>query len=110
MNLALADALRDEPSVFVLDTGRWFASAGSRGWSQKLWYATKSPFSPAVIEQAAADIGAALDGIAGSARRLVMLDLDNVLWGGVVGEVDWTGINLGGHDPWARRSPIFNVP
>jgi FkbH-like protein len=98
MNLALADALRDEPSVFVLDAGRWFASAGSRGWSQKLWYATKSPFSPAVIEQAAADIGAALDGIAGRARRLVMLDLDNVLWGGVVGEVGWTGINLGGHD------------
>ena len=27
-----------------------------------------------------------------------MLDLDNVLWGGVVGEVGWTGINLGGHD------------
>ena len=98
MNLALADALRDEPSVFVLDTGRWFASAGSRGWSQKLWYATKSPFSPAVIEQAAADIGAALDGIAGRARRLVMLDLDNVLWGGVVGEAGWTGINVGGHD------------
>ena len=98
MNLALADALRNHPSVFVLDAGRWFASAGSRGWSQKLWYATKSPFTSAVIEHAASDIGAALDGIAGRARRLVMLDLDNVLWGGVVGEVGWTGITLGGHD------------
>ncbi len=98
MNLALADALRDQPSVFLLDTSRWFASVGSRGWSQKLWYATKSPFTSAVIEQAASDIGAALDGIAGRARRLVMLDLDNVLWGGVVGEVGWTGLNLGGHD------------
>jgi FkbH-like protein len=98
MNLALADALRDQASVFVLDTGRWFASVGSRGWSQKLWYAAKSPFTSDVIEQAASDIGAALDGVAGRARRLVMLDLDNLLWGGVVGEVGWTGVTLGGHD------------
>ena len=98
MNLALADGLRDQPSVFLLDASRWFASVGSRGWSQKLWYATKSHVTPAVIEQAAADIGAALDGVAGRARRIVLLDLDNLLWGGVVGEVGWTGLNLGGHD------------
>src|SRR5262249_60112417 len=35
---------------------------------------------------------------AGRARRLVILDLDNVLWGGIVGEVGWEGITLGGHD------------
>ena len=34
MNLTLADALRDQPSVFLLDAGRWLAAAGSRGWSQ----------------------------------------------------------------------------
>jgi len=98
MNLALTDALRDHPSVFQLDAARWMAAAGPRGWSQKLWYATKSPFAPAVIEQAAADIAAAVDGIAGRGRRVVIVDLDDVLWGGLVGEVGWTGLNLGGHD------------
>jgi FkbH-like protein len=98
MNLALADALRDHPTVFQLDAGRWLSAAGPRGWSQKLWYATKSPFAQAVIEQVAADIVAAVNGIAGRARRVVVVDLDDVLWGGLVGEVGWTELNLGGHD------------
>jgi FkbH-like protein len=98
MNLALADALRDQPSIFLLDAARWIAHAGARGWSQKLWYATKSPLGPAIVEQAAADITAAMEGLAGRARRLVIVDLDDVLWGGLVGETGWTDINLGGHD------------
>ena len=37
MNLALADALADEPAIFVLDAQRWFAAAGSaRGVAQAL--------------------------------------------------------------------------
>ena len=98
MNVALADALRDAPRVFVLDAGRWLASAGARGWSQKLWYAAKCPFAPTLIELAAADIAAALDGLAGRARRVLILDLDDVLWGGIVGEAGWSGLALGGHD------------
>ena len=31
-------------------------------------------------------------------RKLVVLDLDNTLWGGVVGDVGWQDIRLGGHD------------
>ena len=98
MNLALAEALADAPSIYMLDAGRWLAEAGSRGWSQKLWYAAKCPFAPPVIDLASADIAAALDGIAGRARRIVILDLDDVLWGGLVGEVGWNALALGGHD------------
>ena len=98
MNLALADTLSNEPNVFVLDAARWIASTGSGAWSDKLWYATKSPFTAAVFEQAAADVAAAIAGLNGLARRLMIVDLDNILWGGVVGEVGWQGVNLGGHD------------
>jgi FkbH-like protein len=98
MNLALADALSTEASVFVLDAARWTAAAGGRAFSSKLWYASKNPFAPTVFEEAAADFAAALDGLAGRARRVVILDLDDVLWGGIVGEVGWEGITLGGHD------------
>jgi FkbH-like protein len=99
MNLALSDALGDEPNVFVLDAARWIASVGPRAWSDKLWFATKSPFTAVVFEQAASDLAAAIAGLNGSTRRLVILDLDDVLWGGIVGEVGWQGLNLGGHDP-----------
>lgn len=98
MNVALADALGSEPNVFVLDAARWIASIGPRAWSDKLWYVAKSPFTAALFERAALDIAAALAGLNGQARRLVILDLDDVLWGGIVGEVGWQGLRLGGHD------------
>ena len=30
---------------------------------------------------------------------MIILDLDDILWGGIVGETGWQGITLGGHDP-----------
>src|SRR5437773_11483876 len=96
MNLALSDALRDEPNVFVLDAARWMAAVGPRAWSDKLWYTTKSPFTLAALDETAQELGAAMAALAGRARRLVIVDLDNVLWGGSVGELGWEGLHLGG--------------
>jgi FkbH-like protein len=98
MNVRLADALGGESNVFVLDGSRWHAAAGPQAVSLKPWYAAKTPFGPALIEQAAEDISAALSALAGRARRLIILDLDDLLWGGIVGEVGWEGVTLGGHD------------
>jgi FkbH-like protein len=98
MNLALADAVAGDPAIFLLDAERWQSASGPQAVALKPWYAAKVPFGPALIEHAARDIAAALDALAGRARRLLVLDLDDVLWGGVVGEVGWEGIRLGGHD------------
>ncbi len=98
MNLRLAEALEATPNAYVLDTERWIAAAGGdAAWSPKLMAAAKQPFAAPVFRAATTDIAAALDGMAGDARKLVILDLDNTLWGGVVGETGWEGIALGGH-------------
>ena len=34
----------------------------------------------------------------GMSRKLVILDLDHTLWGGVVGENGWPDLRIGGHD------------
>ena len=34
----------------------------------------------------------------GKSRRCLILDLDNTLWGGIVGDVGWKNLRLGGHD------------
>jgi FkbH-like protein len=98
MNQTLVESFRSESNVFVFDTTRWFSVIGQRGWSDKLWYVSKSPFTPALYELAAADIAAVIAGLDGDSRRIIILDLDDVLWGGLVGEVGWEGLNLGGHD------------
>jgi FkbH-like protein len=98
MNLCLLEALDGMPNVFPLNTGKWIQLAGSKAFSPRLWYLGKIPFSDEVFRLAAADIKAALRGIRGRSRKLIVLDLDDTLWGGVVGEVGWERIRLGGHD------------
>ena len=38
-------------------------------------------------------------GILGQAKKLVLVDLDETLWGGIVGDIGYENIVLGGHDP-----------
>ena len=97
LNMRLTERLMNMPNVFLLDPDRWIRVTATPSLP-KLWYAAKIPFANAVFQAAAADLVNALIAIAGKSRRLVILDLDNTLWGGVVGENGWQGIRLGGHD------------
>jgi FkbH-like protein len=64
-------------------------------------------FGDAVLAEAARDIKAALRGLSGGARKLVVLDLDDTLWGGIVGDVGWQALRLGGHDPVGEALVAF---
>jgi len=97
MNLHLADLLAEASNIYMLDAAHWSA-AKSQSMSPKMWYAAKVPYSNTVYENAAMDITAAIDALAGKSKKLIVVDLDNTLWGGVIGETGWQGIRLGGHD------------
>jgi FkbH-like protein len=84
--------------IHLFDSGRWIAQAGARAYDARMWYLAKTPFAVDVFKSAARDLSAALHGIAGGARKLVILDLDDTLWGGVVGDIGWRALRLGGHD------------
>jgi FkbH-like protein len=99
MNARLVQNLADARGVFVLDGARWMASVGKSAFSPRLWHMAKVPFANAVFAEAVADIKAALAGLAGRSRKLVLLDLDDTLWGGIVGDLGWEKLRLGGHDP-----------
>ena len=98
-NLRLLSALDAAPSVFALNADRWLSLAGPEAHSPRLWYGAKIPFGNAVFKFAAADVCSAVRGIRGRYRKLILLDLDDTLWGGIVGDVGWQGVVLGGHDP-----------
>lgn len=97
MNCYLAQELSSARNVYMLDAMRWFDGV-PRPASPKLWYATKIPFANAVFEKAARDCVAGIRAVSGQSRKLIVVDLDNTLWGGVIGETGWQGIRLGGHD------------
>jgi FkbH-like protein len=98
-NARLMQQLAAAPNVFVLNAQRWIEATATRGRSMaKGWYLGKVPFSSELFAEAAAEIKASVRALTGQARKLLVLDLDDTLWGGIVGDMGWENLQLGGHD------------
>lgn len=97
MNLRLSESLEQSAQVHLLNTQRWIESAGKRAFNPKLWYMGKIPFGNEIFLEAAKEIKAALRGVQGLSRKLIIVDLDDTLWGGIVGDLGWENLTLGGH-------------
>jgi FkbH-like protein len=98
MNLELCDQLSRQSNVHVLNPSAWLAAAGPNAYNPKLWSLAKVPFEPPVFEAAARDFKAGLNAVSGGSKKLIVVDLDDTLWGGIVGEVGWEKLRIGGHD------------
>jgi len=60
-----------------------------------LYYMSKQPFSFEVLPILAQSVVARSIGMLGRARKVLVVDLDNTLWGGVIGDDGLEGIVLG---------------
>ena len=93
-NLALLDAAG--PSVSILDLDAVAAEFGKARWSDSgQWYRAKQHPAPAAIPLLVDHYMMHLRALLGLSRKALVLDLDNVLWGGIVGEDGVDGIRLG---------------
>lgn len=99
MNRILREKLNPFSKIILLDSSKWISMSGAIAYSPKLWYLSKTPFHSTVFANASKDIVSILDKIKGNSRKLIITDLDNTLWGGVIGDVGIENIVLGGHDP-----------
>ena len=67
-----------------------------RAWfDPRGWYMAKLPYGPAALPVLARHVAAVLAARLGLSRRALVLDLDNTLWGGVIGDDGLGGIVLG---------------
>jgi len=107
LNLQLMEALEGTSNVFVLDAQRWLHGAGRAGHNPRGWYLGKVALPRGVMREAAADIRAAFVGLRGAAKKLLVLDLDDTLWGGIVGDAGWENLRLGGPDPQGESFADF---
>ncbi len=95
VNQAILDFARDE-GAYVLDVDAIARSVGIIEWFDPVtWNAHKQPFSPIFNALYADRVGGLLGAIRGKARKCLVLDLDNTLWGGAVGDEGLGGIVLG---------------
>jgi FkbH-like protein len=85
-----------QQSHLLLDAGALASLVGQAAWSAgRYWYAAKYPFAAAMIPLYADNLMRIVAAQMGRSRRVLVLDLDNTLWGGVVGDDGIEGLALG---------------
>jgi len=95
LNAGLAARAATEDVGFVNVAGL-AARAGTTAWfDPRGWYMAKIPYGPDALPVLARHTAAVLAARMGLSRRALVLDLDNTLWGGVIGDDGMEGITLG---------------
>jgi len=98
VNAGLASRVADTDDLF-LDTATIAANTGLAIWHDPVMYGhAKLPFSQDVVPLYADNLCRLLAAFRGKSRRCLVLDLDNTLWGGVIGDDGLGGIQLGQGD------------
>jgi FkbH-like protein len=89
-------ALEAGNDVLMVDCERLAARVGKQRWlDPRLWYRTRQPVAHDALPILARETAAILAADVGLAARCLVLDLDNTLWGGVIGEDGLDGIVIG---------------
>lgn len=96
------DALQ-EMNAGVLDLHELVTDMGRKSfYSPKMWYLGGLPFSNRGEEAIADEMSLMVKAIKGKKKKCLVLDLDNTLWGGVIGEDGMEGIELAPFKEGAR--------
>lgn len=95
LDLAIEDAAARE-GVLLLDLRSAVYGIGARNASDiAFWHHAKQAVSPAAAPWVGDQVARILAAIRGLSRKVLVLDLDNTLWGGVVGDDGVDGIVVG---------------
>jgi FkbH-like protein len=85
-----------EGGPVLVDIARLAAFVGFEAWDEpRHWHASKLSFSPAMLPVYGDVVARTVAAVLGRTRKCLVLDLDNTLWGGVIGDDGLAGIELG---------------
>lgn len=99
VNRALAEQVVGSGDV-LLDVAGLAETVGLGRWHDpKLWNLGKFPFSEEILPLYGDHVARTVAAIRGKSRKVLILDLDNTIWGGVIGDDGLEGIVVGQGDP-----------
>ena len=100
INNALSDTLSNSDSVYVYDFAKFVTKFGERHiFDYKQFFFGDMKISLDYIPYLASELMSYVIGFLGMSKKCIVLDLDNTLWGGIVGEDGFNGIKLGPEPP-----------
>jgi FkbH-like protein len=102
INRGLRALAGEHRGVYILDYDALVARYGRESWGDaRKWLTVRLPVASANLPHLAAEWLRFLHPLAGKVAKCVAVDLDNTLWGGIIGEDGMNGIRLGTEYPGA---------
>jgi len=99
INRRLVEIAAGRPDVYVLDYDRLVARHGSDRWyDERLWASARLPLNTGLMPALAGEWARFLFATGPALAKVLVCDLDNTLWGGVIGEDGLEGILLGDNE------------
>jgi FkbH-like protein len=96
LNAALRGVLNAVPGAYMVDMAACLARVGARHfYDNRHWHLAQAPYARRGLAEIAAEDFKFIRGLKGKAKKCLVLDCDNTLWGGIVGEEGLGGIKLG---------------
>ena len=102
INADLCRIASSHPGVYVLDYDALVARHGRRRWNdERKWLTARMPVAADQLIHLSQEWLRFIVPLTGKMVKALVVDLDNTLWGGVIGEDGMTGIKLGAEYPGA---------
>lgn len=96
LNIELFNRLCRIPNVYLVDYMSLMARLGSeQGVDERCWQIGRAPIGRNALLPFGQEYGKFIRALHGKIRKCLVMDCDNILWGGVVGEGGPDGIQLG---------------
>lgn len=96
LNLKMSEYALSEDGFYINDINYLSAEIGLKTWHDSfLWYNYKYALSFEAIPYLAQNISNIIKSIYGKNKKALVLDLDNTLWGGIIGDDGIEGIKVG---------------
>jgi len=107
INRGLVSLARQYHGVYILEYDALVARHGRAGWGdERKWLTVRLPIASAHLTHLAAEWMRFLHPLTGKLAKCIAVDLDNTLWGGVIGEDGMTGIKLSQEFPGAAFQAV----
>ena len=96
LNMLFSEAASKDKQVFPITLNSLSAQVGRDNFfDPQLFYIAKMPIQVDFLPQIAKHVFDTIEALAGHFRKCAVLDLDNTLWGGVIGDDGMEGIRIG---------------
>jgi FkbH-like protein len=109
INLALAEKATEHKAL-LLNMDAMAATVGKSIWcNDSIWDYGKQDVSPLQMPLYGDRVARILAAVRGKSKKCLVLDLDNTLWGGVIGDDGLAGIKLGQGNPAGEGHMAFQA-